>query len=148
MLLLVAACGGKEAAPSKPVAVTADAGVVDAAVVFESVTGDGKGGFVVTQVTRQPEDHDKAIVKRVVHTRRSEIMACYMTAHTADPNLEGVVHVAFTIATTGEVVSATATGMTADLDRCIEGEFRQLKFAAQKKGKPTEVRDYPLAFKR
>lgn len=153
VVVVVAACGGSEPAPARPpeptrVAAPADAGVAPDAFVFASLTGVGSGGMPpdAQPAPRASGDVDKPIIRRHIRTRIKEIQACYEKALVAKPTLEGTITVTFFIGTTGAVQTATASGVDAGVDRCIEAEIKQVQFPQPKGGKGVSV-SYPFTFK-
>jgi hypothetical protein len=92
-------------------------------------------------------DVDKIIIRRHVRTRMKEIIACYEHELATNPALTGTVEVKFTIVATGDVSEATASGLDPALDRCVEGEIKQVKFPEPKGGQRKVEVNYPLSFK-
>ena len=85
---------------------------------------------------------DKTIIRRFVRRRVRKLEACYAKGLRIDPNLVGKVIVKFTIAPTGTVTGATATGLHAEkVEDCIAGVIAAVVFP-----KPTTGGSLPVAF--
>jgi len=84
-------------------------------------------------------------VKKVMSAHIGKIQACYEDQLKANPKLAGRVIVKFTIEPKGNVSQADATGVSAEVDKCIAAIVKTLKFPAPKGG-AAHV-SYPFSFK-
>lgn len=117
--------------------------------------GAGVGGMAPNNHNRPPKlkggsptvsgNLDKAIIARVVRQHLNMVWFCYERELAKNPSLEGKVVVKFTIGLKGEVTTATATGINADVATCVAGVFRRLEFPAPQGGS-VDV-SYPFDFK-
>jgi hypothetical protein len=90
---------------------------------------------------------DSDIVRRVVRAHINEVRACYNQGLTRDPELEGRVEVAFTIGSTGNVVTSTLGDSTLGDRRvgdCIARSSKRWRFPKPRGGGLVQVR-YPFA---
>lgn len=89
---------------------------------------------------------DKAIIQRVIRRHLPRIRTCYERQLTKEPALEGRVIVKFAIGPSGDVMTAVASGIHPDIERCIGNAFRAMKFPAPKSAGTVTV-SYPLVFR-
>ncbi len=88
---------------------------------------------------------DMNVVRRPIRAATPRIAGCYERQLAVTPNLEGTVIVAFTIATSGKVTEASATGMDDTVASCVVRVIRTLRFP----GPPATIRvSYPFTFRR
>ena len=83
--------------------------------------GSGSGGPNMKRTARVPDvdigpptlsgDLDKAIIRRHIRKKLSQIKYCYEKQLLVKPDLEGTVATAFTISGKGAVISVLATGL-------------------------------------
>jgi hypothetical protein len=87
------------------------------------------------------------IVKRIVRAHAKETRACWDAAAKTNPELAGVLTVAFTIAKTGKVGKAEVVGepLDAALGKCVTKAIRSWTFPKPGDGEPVDV-SYPFAF--
>jgi hypothetical protein len=66
---------------------------------------------------------------------------CYKDVLKSDPSLRGKVTIAFTVNTTGRAIDGRVTGVSDEVDRCIEGQVSMWRFPIpkDKDGEPTEA---------
>ncbi len=91
-------------------------------------------------------DLDKNIIRRYVRRKLSHIKYCYEKQLLADPSLAGTVRVKFVIDSAGRVATASATGISKQVDSCIAGVFQAMRFPKPKGGGVVSV-VYPFTFK-
>jgi hypothetical protein len=86
-------------------------------------------------------------IQAAVDGRSAEIRECYMMGTFRDSQLEGTVHVRFTIESTGKVTDTADVGSSIpdpQVVQCVLGVFATLEFPAGRYY-PTEV-EYPISF--
>ena len=88
---------------------------------------------------------DKDVVKRVIKDNLMKLQLCYEQTLLEHPGIEGKVVVSFTIGIEGSVSDVAATGIHADVERCVAERFRTFKFPKPSAGK-VEV-SYPFSFR-
>ena len=92
---------------------------------------------------------DKEIIRRVIHSRRSQFKYCYEKELSKYPNLNGKIEVFFIISGNGRVLSSKIqkTSMNNDnVEGCVKNRVRYLRFPAPKGGGEVHV-TYPFFFK-
>jgi hypothetical protein len=92
-------------------------------------------------------DGDKETIRASLRQHLKEIEACYQKALVNEPNLEGTVNTSFVIDPQGVVASATATGMSPEINDCVAGVIKTATFPAPKGGGQVTVTSYPFSFK-
>jgi outer membrane biosynthesis protein TonB len=88
------------------------------------------------------------IIRRIVRAHINEVRHCYNQGLDRDPDLAGVVEIAFTIGVRGNINAADVASSTladAAVAPCIAKAVRTWKFPKPADGKPVEVR-YPFRF--
>jgi outer membrane biosynthesis protein TonB len=88
---------------------------------------------------------DKEVIRRPIRVAMPKITRCYENQLAVNPKLEGRVTVQFTIASTGKVIEATATGVDDTLAACVAGVIRTLQFPRARSG--TIRVSYPFEFR-
>jgi hypothetical protein len=86
-------------------------------------------------------------IRRVVMSRHGAFQACFEIAQAHDPNLKGNVGIAFSVAPSGSVSSASITGSSLKNPRvegCMLRAFQRLKFPAADKATNAS---FPFAFR-
>lgn len=89
---------------------------------------------------------DRETIARVIREHRNEVRACYEAELRADPELEGLVKVAFVIAPDGQVAGARISESTLGNDavaQCIANRARRWRFPAPGGGGTVNV-NYPF----
>ena len=91
-------------------------------------------------------DLDKAIIRRYVKRNLSKIQYCYEKQLLAKPGLGGTVKAAFFITTSGEVSTATASGVDPEVASCVAGVLKSIEFPKPRGGGGVQV-NYPFTFR-
>jgi hypothetical protein len=90
---------------------------------------------------------DKEVIRRPIRREISKITRCYDKQLLANPKLgEGRINVDFSIATSGKVIDATATGFDTAVAECVAAVIRTLQFPKSNSG--TIRVSYPFDFRR
>ncbi|MEZ4367362.1 MAG: AgmX/PglI C-terminal domain-containing protein [Kofleriaceae bacterium] len=107
---------------------------------FALATGAQPGGSTGAAGSKQD-------IHAVIRAALPDIKACYTDALPTDPTLQGKVQASFQIeAGTGRVSSSTATGVSAEVSRCVADVIRGLTFPPSGDPNGTLVH-YPFVFK-
>jgi len=113
-------------------------------------TGSGYGNRTVPSVSigrpNATGDLDAAIIRRYIRRNIGKIQACYEKELAAKPKLTGTVASRFTIAATGNVVDASASGVDPTVAECVAGVIRGIEFPKPKNGGNVIV-NYPFTFR-
>jgi len=115
-------------------------------------TAEGAGGVVAgTAVVAYGSPFSREEIASVVGRHLPDIQRCYERARVADPDLEGRVVMAWTIAADGSVEAArveTSTLGNAGAERCIVGVVGRLRFTPRIRGTGGIVQiRYPFVFR-
>lgn len=86
---------------------------------------------------------DSSLIRREIRAHLPQFRACYEAALKKQPALEGKLSTTFTIARSGKVTEATATGMP-EVEACVIAELRKLRFPTNTRG--DVVIHYPFVF--
>lgn len=117
---------------------------------YSKVSGQGKSFVSLdTSASEVDEGLTRDQVGRVIHAHMHEIRYCYEAAFLRDNDLEGRMHVQFSIAAPGNVRTASVGQTTVSdrrLQQCITSRLRQWKFPKPKGGVTVAV-NYPFMFK-
>jgi TonB family protein len=92
---------------------------------------------------------DKELIRKVIHSNRSQIRFCYESQLNRFPKLEGKVAVKFVISASGAVATssvAQSSVSNAELEACVAGRVRTWVFPKPKGGGVVLV-TYPFIFK-
>ncbi|MDQ3368555.1 MAG: AgmX/PglI C-terminal domain-containing protein [Myxococcota bacterium] len=84
-------------------------------------------------------------VGTVVKRSMSQLLACYRKARAKEAIAQGTATARFTIGSDGKVTTATAVGLSMELETCIAATITKLRFAKPKGGAAVEV-VYPLTY--
>jgi len=109
----------------------------------------GRTGSVPTVSIGQPNaqgDLDKAIIRRYIKRNIQKITYCYEKQLLVNPKLAGTVATQFFIAPSGQVASATATGVDPDVATCLAEVIKRIEFPRPKSGGGVQV-NYPFTFR-
>lgn len=87
---------------------------------------------------------DRDAIRKVIRANISQVRTCYERELKARPALAGTTNVSFTIAPDGAVTSATGGGFDPEVDACVAGAVKALKFPA---GQAETNVNYPFTFK-
>ncbi len=89
---------------------------------------------------------DTTMVRRHIKRHINQITYCYERELLARPTLHGVMTTQFTIAETGSVLAATATGFDDQVGACIADVIKSIEFPAARGGGLIRV-NYPFTFR-
>jgi hypothetical protein len=89
---------------------------------------------------------DKAIIRRYIRTRLTDVTECYENALLSKPSLEGTVTVKFTIEAAGLVGTSTASGLDPAVDSCVAAAIKKIVFPKPLGGGKVNV-SYPFVFR-
>jgi hypothetical protein len=109
----------------------------------------GRSSRVPTVSIGQPNaqgDLDKAIIRRYIKRNIAKITYCYEKQLLVTPRLSGTVMTQFFITPRGEVATAKADGMNADVASCVAGVIKAIVFPKPKGGGGVQV-NYPFTFR-
>ena len=84
-------------------------------------------------------DLAKAVINKMLATKRPEIRACYETALATKPDLKGTVTTQLYIMPTGNVAQASGSGVDPDLATCIAAVEKSIVFPHPKGGGGVQV---------
>src|SRR5262249_27560151 len=104
-------------------------GVRQPAAVGAAPAGPGAQGGELT-------DDNKAVIDAAM----AKFKACYQAALKKNAMLKGQVRATFTIDAAGSVTQANATGVADDVDSCVAGVMKTLKF--KRAGESTYTFDF------
>jgi hypothetical protein len=116
--------------------------------------GSGRGGMrgrsstVPTVRIGQPHaegDLDKAIIRRYIKRNIQKIQYCYEKKLLTTPALRGTMTVQFVIDKTGNVVTASASGLHAEVDSCVAAVVKTIQFPKPRDNGIVRV-SYPFTF--
>ena len=91
-------------------------------------------------------DLDKSEIRRVVREAHPKLVACYTAALAKDPKISGTIMTEFFISPKGTVTSADASGVDAELSKCIAGVVKTLVFPKPSGGGGVQV-TYPFTLR-
>jgi len=88
------------------------------------------GNFISAEPPRLSERAKRDLISRTIRAHRHEMLECYSSARTQNPELEGTVHVHTVILSSGRVSVVESLGGIDDpaLVRCTLSIFRGMKF--------------------
>lgn len=90
---------------------------------------------------------DQATIRRYVKRNMEKIRSCYERQLLADPTLQGTVVLQFFIGPTGNVTSATARGLHAEVSSCLADVVSHISFPRPGGGAGVHVKSYPFEFR-
>jgi outer membrane biosynthesis protein TonB len=95
--------------------------------------------------TGNATDDDRVMMRRYIKREIAKIQYCYEKELPSHPDLTGTVTVKLTIAADGTVVTATGSGLQGDVDACVAGVIKTIRFD-KPSAPPTEI-NYPFTFR-
>jgi len=117
--------------------------------------GGGRGGMrgrtaaVPTVSIGQPNaqgDLDKAIIRRYIKRNIQKITYCYEKQLLAKPGLAGTVSTQFFITPSGNVATASGSGVDPEVANCVADVIKGIEFPKPKGGGGVQV-NYPFTFR-
>jgi hypothetical protein len=108
--------------------------------------GPRKGPTVTIGQPNAQGDLDKAIIRRYIKRNLQKITYCYEKELLAKAGLSGTVMTTFFIAPTGDVANASATGVDAEVSKCVTRVIKGIQFPKPKGGGGVQV-NYPFTFR-
>ncbi len=141
----------RDAAPSSP--------TIDAAPSDEAAPGPAGGDVAtarlasagppaVVELTRlgglSSDDGAAGAIHAAILARRKDVKACYLRREATRPGLAGKVTAKLSVGADGRVTEASATGMDAEVARCIADVLRTVTFPPPEGGQATIT--FPFVF--
>jgi hypothetical protein len=91
-------------------------------------------------------DLDRELIRRYIRQKTAQFQHCYERRLIVQHDLEGTVTLQFTIAGSGQVTSANASGMDSEVASCSADVVRSIQFPRPHNGGVVNVSRYPLTF--
>jgi len=91
-------------------------------------------------------DLDKAVIRRYIKRNIQRISYCYEKELLASPNLSGTLNTQFFITPDGKVASATGSGVSGNVARCVANVIKAIEFPKPKGGGGVQV-NYPFTLR-
>lgn len=90
-------------------------------------------------------DYSKDSIRTFVEQQSAKLLHCYQQELAVHAGLEGTVTAQFFISPTGSVMSANASGVSAEVSTCVANVLRGIEYPKPRGGGGVQV-SYPLVF--